>query len=229
MLQPEQTQTAPERGEKGGGVTEFVQKRRTGIFVSLGILAVSLVGFFVVFLLQDSLRKKANSAIEELGSRYEALRPTITEDFSAVDVENLVSDLTSFAKKHSGYAGSKAWSIIGSIHSEKKEWAEAETAWVAAANAAPKIYLAPIAWYNAAASAEEQGKMAEAIDYYTKSIAAPSGFSAASRAQFSIGRLRESLGETAAAVDAYRAVISGWPYDQVWVNLAYNRIIMLEE
>jgi tetratricopeptide (TPR) repeat protein len=180
-------------------------------------------------MLQESLRKKANIAIEELGSRYEALLPTITEDFSAVDVENLISDLTSFAKKTSGYAGGKAWSLIGSIHSEKKEWAEAEEAFVAAANVAPKIYLAPVAWYNAGVTAEEQGKTEEAIGYYTKSIAAPAGFSSAPHAQFSIGRLRESLGETAAAVDAYRAVISDWSYDQVWVNLAYNRIIVLEE
>jgi tetratricopeptide (TPR) repeat protein len=229
MLNPNQTQTATERDEKGGGISEFIQKHRTAIFVCVGTLALALVGFFVVFVLQDTFRKKANAAIEELGSRYEALRPTITEDFSAVDVENLVSDLTSFAKKNSGYAGSKAWFLIGSIYSEKEEWVEAETAWAAAANAAPKIYLAPLAWFNAAASAEEQGKTVEAIDYYAKSLAAPSGFSAAPRAQFSVGRLRESLGETAAAVDAYRAVISGWPYDQVWVNLAYNRIIMLEE
>jgi tetratricopeptide (TPR) repeat protein len=228
MLNPNQTQAAPERGEKGGGITEFIQKHRTGIFVCLGIIAVSLVGFFVVFLLHDTFRKKANAAIEELGSRYETLRPTITEDFSAVDVENLLSDLETFAKKTSGYAGSKAWSLIGSIHSEKKEWAESETAWAAAANAAPKIYLTPLAWFNAGVAAEEQGKTVEAIDYYTKSLAAPSGFPAAPRAQFSVGRLKESLGETSEAVEAYRAVISDWSYDQVWVNLAYSRIIVLE-
>jgi tetratricopeptide (TPR) repeat protein len=225
MLNPNQTQMP----EKGGGITEFIQKHRTAIFVCVGVIAVSLVGFFVVFLIQDTFRKKANSAIEELGSRYEMLRPTINEDFSAVDVEKLVSDLEAFAKKNSGYAGSKAWFMIGSIYSEKKEWVEAETAWAAAANASPKIYLAPLAWFNAGAAAEEQGRTTEAIDYYAKSLAAPSGFSAAPRAQFSVGRLRETLGETAAAVDAYRAVISGWPFDQVWVDLAYNRIIMLEE
>jgi tetratricopeptide (TPR) repeat protein len=174
-------------------------------------------------------RKKAISTVEELGNRYETLRYTITEDYYASDVENLLSDLESFAKKNSGYAGSKAWSLIGNIRCERKEWPEAETAWAAAAKAAPKIYLAPLAWFNAGVAAEEQGKTVEAIDYYAKSLAAPSGFSAAPRAQFSIGRLRESLGETAAAVDAYRAVISGWPYDTVWVNLAYSRIITLED
>jgi tetratricopeptide (TPR) repeat protein len=179
-------------------------------------------------MLQDSFRKKANSAIEELGTRYQALRPTITEDDSAVDVENLLSDLETFAKKNSGYAGGKAWSMIGSIRSERKEWAESETAWAAAANTAPKIYLAPLAWFNAAVAAEEQGRTVEAIDYYTKSIAAPSGFSSAPRAQFSVGRLQESLGETAAAIDAYRAVISDWSYDTVWVDLAYSRVIILE-
>jgi tetratricopeptide (TPR) repeat protein len=223
-----QNQTAPEHGEKGGGVTEFIQKHRTAIFVCIGIIVLSLFAFFAVFLLQDTFRKKANIAIEEFGIRYGALRSSITEDDSAVDVGNLLSDLEAFAKKTSGYAGGKAWSMIGSIHSEKKEWAQAETAWVAAANVAPKNYLAPLAWFNAGVAAEEQGRTVEAIDYYTKSIAAPAGFPAAPRAQFAVGRLRETLGETAAAVDAYSAVISDWSYDQVWVNLAYSRIIVLE-
>ena len=214
--------------ETGGGVIGFIQKYRRTIIFCAGVLALSLIGFFIVITLQDIFKKKAISTLEELTDRYEALRPSITESYSDYDVEDLIQDLESFAKKNSGYAGSKAWFIIGSIRNDKEEWAEAEIAWVAAANKAGKIYLAPLAWFNAGVSAEEQGRTEEAVDYYAKSIAAPSGFSAAPHAQFSIGRLRESLNETAAAIEAYRAVISGWPYDTVWVNLAYSRIIALE-
>jgi len=53
-------------------------------------------------------------------------------------------------------------------------------------------------------------------------------FPAAPRAQFSVGRLRESLNEDEKAIEAYRAVISSWPNDQVWTNLARSRIIALE-
>jgi len=220
--------SAASSAPESDGIIGFIQKYRIAIFSCAGVLVLSLIVFLAVFLLRDMFRKKANNELEELGNRYEALRPSITEDYSAYDVENLLSDLESFAKKNSGFAGSKAWYIIGGIRSDRKEWAEAETAWVAAADAAPKIYLAPLTLFNAGVAAEEQGKTEEAIAYYTRSIEAPSGFSAAPRAQFSIGRLRESLEETAAAIEAYRAVISGWNYDTVWVNLAYSRIIVLE-
>jgi len=57
-------------------------------------------------------------------------------------------------------------------------------------------------------------------------------FSSAPRAQFSVGRLHETLNENEKAVEAYRAVISSWPYDQIhdqiWTNLARSRIIALE-
>jgi len=88
--------------------------------------------------------------------------------------------------------------------------------------------LAPIAFFNAGAAAEEQGKTEEAIAYYTNSLSSSADFPDAPRAQFAVGRLRESLHETDAAIEAYRAVISGWSYDQVWTSLAHSRIIALE-
>jgi tetratricopeptide (TPR) repeat protein len=222
----------------GEGIVTFIQRHRKGIFFCVGLLALTLVICFMALSLRDVFNNKAISAVEDLGSRFEALRSSITEasgteasgteEDSADDVAGLIADLESFAKKNSGYAGSKAWSMIGEIRSERKEWDEAETAWAAAAKAGPRTYLAPLAWFNAAIAAEEQGRTEEAIDYYAKSIAAPAGFPAAPRAQFSIGRLQESLNETDAAIEAYRAVISSWPHDTVWVNLAHSRIITLE-
>jgi tetratricopeptide (TPR) repeat protein len=144
-------------------------------------------------------------------------------------MEELLAELESFAKKtFFGYAGGKAYSIIGAIHSERKDWPAAETAWAAAAQAAKKTYLAPLAYFNAGAAAEEQGKTEEAIGYYASSLEFTEDFPGAPHAQFSIGRLRESQGDNAAAIEAYQAVISGWTYDMVWASLAHSRIIALE-
>jgi tetratricopeptide (TPR) repeat protein len=210
-------------------INEAVQKNRKPILISLGLAFVLLAGIITTLALTDVFRKKAIAGVEELSRRYEALRFTITEESAAADVETLLGDLASFAKKHSGYAGARSWSIIGGIHGDKKEWAEAEAAWREAAKAAPKTYLAPLSLFNAAVAAEEQGKSQEAIDLYTQSLAAgPAAFPAASHAQFAIGRLREGLNEKDAAIEAYRSVSAKWPNDLFWIKLAQNRIIALE-
>ncbi|MDR0456054.1 MAG: tetratricopeptide repeat protein [Treponema sp.] len=229
-----------EKSAVGDGINEFIQKHRRPIFVSAAAALLLLVLCIAALSVMDILRARAISAVEEFGSRYEELRPSISEEYSANDVAELLAELEDFAKKNSGniigavmgssagYAGGKAWSIIGSIYSEQKNWASAEAAWASSAQAAKKTYLAPLAFFNAGAAAEEQGKTQEAIEYYTGSLASSADFPDAPRAQFAIGRLRESLHENAAAIEAYRAVISGWPYDRVWTSLAHNRIIALE-
>ena len=210
------------------GINEFIQRHRKPIFISAGAILLSLIVFIAAISIMDMLRGQAISVVEEFGSRYEALLPSITEEYSAVDVEQLLAEIEAFARRNSGYAGGKAWSIMGSIYREKEDWPAAEAAWTSAASAAKKTYLVPIAFFNAAAAAEERGKTEEAIGYYSSCLAAAADFSGAPRAQFAIGRLRESLGDTGAAIEAYRAVISDWPYDSVWSSLAHSRIIALE-
>jgi tetratricopeptide (TPR) repeat protein len=220
----------------GDGINEFIQKHRTPIFISIGAILLFLIAFIVVLSVMDKVRGKAISAVEEFSSRYETLLPSITEEYSDVDVKELLAELEVFASGHSGkisgiatgYAAGKAWSIIANIHGQKKDWPAAEAAWALAAKTAKKTYLAPLASFNAGVAAEEQGKTDEAIEYYSSSLAAAADFPAAPRAQFAIGRLQESLGNTEAAIEAYRAVISGWSYDQVWPSLAHSRIIALE-
>jgi len=215
----------------GDGINEFIQKHRKPLFISAGVILLVLVLCIAALSVMDVLRVRAIVTVEEFNSRYETLSPSITEEYSANDAAELIADIEAFAKNPfmaSGYAGGKAWSIIGSIHSGKKDWAAAEAAWVQAAKTGKKTYLAALAFFNAGAAAEEQGKTEQAIEYYTNSLASSADFSAAPRAQFAIGRLRESLNENAAAIEAYRAVISGWPYDKVWTNLAHSRIIALE-
>ena len=217
-----------EKQDMNDGINEFVRKYRKPIGIVLGAIVLLLAGIVASLSLVDVSRKKAISAAEEFNRRYEALRFNIAEESSAADVEALLAELNAFAKKTSGYAGGRAWLIIAGIHADKKEWAEAEQAWAGAAKAAAKTYLAPIAYFNAAVAAEEQGKNAEAIELYNQAIAHPAVFPAAPRAQFAVGRLKESLQDREAALEAYRAVIALWPSDTVWTGLAHSRIIALE-
>jgi tetratricopeptide (TPR) repeat protein len=209
-------------------INNFVRKNRTLIFIILGILAAGLGGFIAVVSITDALRGRAIGRLEEFNRRYETLRFDIGEESKAAEVAELVGDLTAFAEKTSGYAGGRAWSIIGGIHADKKEWQEAERAFTSAAKAAAKTYLAPVAYFNAAVAAEEQGNITGAIDLYTRCVAQSAVFPAAVRAQFAIARLWENQGSREAALEAYRAVTSGWPNDTVWTNLAHSRIILLE-
>jgi tetratricopeptide (TPR) repeat protein len=225
-------QDSNEKKNANDGIDNFFQKNRKPVLVTLCVLVLAVIVCIVVFYVRDVLQNKAINAVEELAERYEKLRPSLDNEESASSADGAIAELRAeledFAQKNSGYAGSRAWFIAANIYSEKKEWALAETAWVNAAKKNPKSYMAPLAWFNAGASAEEQGKTVEAIAFYENSILAPAGFSSAPRAQFSIGRLWESLGEEAAAIDAYRAVIADWPKDPVWPNIAHTRVISLE-
>ena len=228
------------QNEKAGDkINDFVQKNRKAIFMILGIIVFLLAGSVVVLSVSDVLRKKAIADVEELSRRYDELRHEIiadsheghTHDDVSVDLdtETLLDDLNVFAKGKSGFAGSKAWSIIAKIHGDRKEWPAAEYAWLNAAKAGSKTYQGPVSFFNAAVAAEEQGKWEQAIEYYEKSISLPVEFPAAPHAQFSVGRLYEDkLNNFSAAIEAYRLVLIKWPNIPVWVNLANSRIIALE-
>jgi len=212
----------------GERINEFIQKNRKPIFITAASALALLFALIAAFSLMEVFRNRAIAAVEELGGRYETLLPSVNEEYSQDDVTAFIEELTAFAKKNSGYPGGRAWLLIGGLYTAKKDWAQAEAAYAEAAGTAAKTYLAPLAWFNAGVAAEEQGKTSEAIGYYESSLTAPAVFSAAPRAQFSVGRLHEALNEDEKAIEAYRAVISNWSYDQVWTNLARSRIITLE-
>jgi len=212
-------------GEK---INDFIKNHRKAIFITLGILLFLFIGLIAYLSISDALNKKAIVAIDELCGRYDDISLTSDEDFYTEDLEYLLADLKTFAEKTKGFAGSKAWSIIGQIYSGRKDWSSAQDAWISAAKTGNNTYLAPISLFNAAAAAEEQGNLEQAIDLLKQCVAHKFEFPAAPRAQFSIGRLYETIGDPAAAVEAYRDVLIKWPDMPVWHNLARSRLAFLE-
>jgi len=206
----------------GDKINDFVQRYRKNIFIILGIFVVLFAAAVIYLSLNDYLQKKAIAEVEELNDRFSEINR------AGGDMDALLADLNSFAKNKRGFSGGKAWSLIGQIYSDKEQWQQAEDAWRNAARAGSKTYLAPIAYFNAAVAAEEQGKLEQAIELLGNCIAHPFAFPSVPRAQFMIGRLNEKLNNIPAAVEAYRNVIINWPEVTAWVNLAHSRITALE-
>jgi len=212
-------------------ITDFIQNNRRALGVGALVVTLAVIGSVVALVVADAMRGRAIASVEALGDRYEDLRFYIfwgEEGEGEREIDELLGDLRSFARGRSGYAGGRAWSMIASIYGARGQWADAEDAWLASASAAPRSHLAPIAYFNAGAAAEEQGALLRAVEHYEESISNPAGFFAAHRARFSVGRIQEALGNYSAAIDAYREVIANWPHEQIWGNFARSRIIALE-
>jgi tetratricopeptide (TPR) repeat protein len=217
-----------EKTNIGDKINDFIQRNRKGIFICLGAIVLLLAGFIGTLSIRNVIRDKAIVRVEELSRRYEELRFDITAESKAEDVSVLLAELKDFGAKRSGYAGARARVIVAKIHSDKKEWVEAQEAWVDAAKAGAGTYLEPMSFFNAARVAEEQGSMEEAVSFYSQCLARAESFPRAVLAQFSIGRIEEFLNNQEAALEAYREVVSKWPNDMLWVDLAQNRIAVLQ-
>jgi tetratricopeptide (TPR) repeat protein len=209
-------------------ITDFVQRNRKGIFIVSGTMIFLFVGFVVYLSVSDYLNKKYIAEVEELSRRYEEIAYKIGDEPFASDIEELISDSKNFAANKRGLPAGKAWSIVANIHSERKEWPQCEEAWQKAADAGNKSYLGPIALFNAAAAAQEQGKYEQAIEYLKKCVDHKFEFPSVPRAQFSIGTLYERLNDYPEALAAYREVLIKWPELPVWQQLARSRIAAIE-
>jgi len=221
----EKTEVPADTTEKIAG---FIQRHRKPILTIIAVIAVLFAGCLVFLSVSESMRKKAIAKVEEMEERFNVLIEKVNENSSASDIQAFLDELTVFVKGKSGYAPARAWSMAAKIYGEKKDWAQSEEAWIAAAKAGAKTYLAPVSLFNAAACAEEQEKKERAIELYQECASSSVAFAQAPRAQMSVGRLYEELGNKDAAIEAYRQVLIKWSYITVWANLAHSRLISLE-
>jgi len=216
-------------------ITDFIQKNRKGIFVTLIVVVVLFVGMLAYIYVGDYFNKKANEQAEELNTRYTDIQLLKRQGDDTSEQENaLLNDLEAYIAKTSpvtegkGFAQGKVWSLTGHIYSGRNDWVKAEEAWLNAAMKGSNTYLGPIALFNAAVAAEEQGKLDEAVTLLEQCVSHKFDFPSAPRAQFNIGRLYEQLGKNDEALAAYRVVLTKWPNMPVFQYLAHNQIIKID-
>jgi tetratricopeptide (TPR) repeat protein len=220
--------------EETRSLADFLHQKRRLFAGLLSVIVAAVAVFFIVFGLLDADTKKKLTVLESLVERYEKLAESIgaeiEEESDGADIEALRADLAAFAENARGYAGAKAWSLVGTIYAEQKKWAEAENAFSQSAEKGTKTHLYGPSLFNAGVAAEEEDNIEKAIEYYTRCAAVP-GTIIGANAQFSIGRLQETKGDKEAARLAYRNVIDQYTdySGDAWRDLAQSRLIALDE
>lgn len=223
----EQTTAKPAKTGLAEGIVIFIQRNRKTLLIACAAIVAALVLASLAVALAESSRLKAIAEVDALSRRYDEIRFQGDEAARDASVAALTGELSAFAAKHGSYAGAKAYTVLAGIQADRKEWAEAEASWTAAAAKTPKSHMAPVALYNAAAAAEERGDTGRAIELYTRSAEEYAAvFPLAARAYFAVGRLYEERKDVAAAVAAYKKIVDTWPNDN-WTKPANSRILAL--
>ncbi|MDR0387728.1 MAG: tetratricopeptide repeat protein [Treponema sp.] len=224
------TANKEEKAEKlniGESIVEVIQKNRKALITGGIVVIVLLAGFIAGLSVKDAVTAQGIKKVEAFNDRYEELRFDINDPAKEEDVKTLLDEVSTYAAKAFGYAGVRAYMLTASIHADRKNWQDAESAWVQAAKKGGKTYLVPVALFNAAVAAEEGGNIGDAVDHYAEVLKYADSFPQAAKAQFAIGRLREEQQDTEAALEAYRTLVEKWPGETIWINLANSRIIAL--
>ena len=213
---------------------EFIQRNRRLLLGGFIVIAVVLVGSIVGLTAQERIMENSFVRLDEFEQRHITLLPYIgSEDVAALlrqgEITALLEELGLFAARTSGFASARAHSIRAAIFEAQGRWPLAEGAWIAAANASPRSYFAPVSLFNAAVAAEEHGDLESALELYTRALAHDEFAFIAIMAQFSIGQLHEAKDNREAALAAYQALLIRWPLDPLFANLAQSRIILLAD
>ncbi len=205
----------------------FIQKNRIGLLVGVAVIILGVIVFGATIAILDSNKEKAIAAVEALAERYDTIRIDTDEAKKGEAATALLAELQAFATGHSGYSAARAHSIAAGIRADRKEWTEAVTAWLAAADALPNSYLAPVSVYNAAAAAEELGDGTRALELYSRCANTyEKTFAQAPRAYLAVGRLNEERKDYQAATAAYKKIVEAWPNDS-WAKLAQGRLLTM--
>ncbi len=207
----------------------FIQRNRKALLILVISIAAAIIIAAIIVAIVDATRVKAIDTVEQYSEQYDSLRAKSSDANATKELDTLLKDVQTFATSHGGYAGARAETILAQIHGDRKEWKDAEAAWISAAQKIPQSYLAPVAYYNGASAAEEAGDTAKAIELYTRCVDTyGDNFPLAPRAYFSLGRLQEQEKNTAAALATYNKMVNKWP-NESWTKLAHSRILVLSE
>jgi tetratricopeptide (TPR) repeat protein len=210
-------------------LVNFIQRNRKILAGILGIVVLGLIILAIGINVNEQQHAKAIEQVEGFSERYDTIRSESDETKHQEAITTLLKEVEHFASTHSGYAGGKAYSIVASIHVDRKEWLEAEKAWIAAKEKVPASYFAPVALYNAATTAEERGDIDRAIELYTEITTEyqnQNTFPLMPRVYLAIGRLEETRKNNSAAIAAYQKIVEKWP-DDSWTKIANSRILYL--
>ncbi|MBQ6781750.1 MAG: tetratricopeptide repeat protein [Treponema sp.] len=208
-----------------GKIDSFLTRNRSLLLtVALVVLvAIIAVAAFVVI---------TGKSAEKGLSQVDAIYYTLTKDADSLEGDALLArqdsaleQLATLTKK-GGIVGARANMLAADLQFQKKDFEAAKASYLKVASAKKNAYTAPLAYFNAAACAENLNDLDGALEYYTKASVSED-FLLADHALFSIGRVNEAKSDFKAAQDAYNKLNDVRP-DGDWAELAKSRLIELK-
>lgn len=204
---------------------DFILRNLRVIFVFCGVLLLGAVCAVVVISVNEKTIEKGLGKIDLISYELTNKSYDLSETEIAARQDKAVSSLSELVGK-SGIVGVRANMLSAEIYYQKKDFENARSAWLAAAQKGKNTYIAPIALFNAASCSEELGNLDDAAAGY-KSAAEVKDFYEAAHALFSLGRVQETKGDFVAAAASYQALVDKSPEDS-WAKLAKNRLVSLK-
>lgn len=204
---------------------DFILRNLRVVFVFCGVLLLGAVFAVVVISVNEKTIEKGLGKIDLISYELTNKSYDLSETEIAARQDKAVSSLSELVGK-SGIVGVRANMLSAEIYYQKKDFENARSAWLAAAQKGKNTYIAPIAFFNAASCSEELGNLDDAVAGY-KSASEVEDFYEAAHALFSLGRVQEAKGDFVAAAASYQALVDKSPEDS-WAKLAKNRLVSLK-
>ena len=204
---------------------DFILRNLRVIFVFCGVLLLGAVCAVVVISVNEKTIEKGLGKIDLISYELTNKSYDLSETEIAARQDKAVSSLSELVGK-SGIVGVRANMLAAEIYYQKKDFENARSAWLAAAQKGKNTYIAPIALFNAASCSEELGNLDDAAAGY-KSASEVKDFYEAAHALFSLGRVQEAKEDFVAAAASYQALVDKSPEDS-WAKLAKNRLVSLK-
>ena len=204
---------------------DFILRNLRVIFVFCGVLLLGAVCAVVVISVNEKTIEKGLGKIDLISYELTNKSYDLSETEIAARQDKAVSSLSELVGK-SGIVGVRANMLSAEIYYQKKDFENARSAWLAAAQKGKNTYIAPIAFFNAASCSEELGNLDDAAAGY-KSASEVKDFYEAAHALFNLGRVQEAKEDFVAAAASYQALVDKSPEDS-WAKLAKNRLVSLK-
>ena len=204
---------------------DFILRNLKVIFVLCGVLILAAVCAVAVIAVNEKTVEKGLGKIDLISYELTNKSYDLSETEIAARQDKALAALSEVSGK-SGIVGVRANMLSAEIYYQKKDFENARSAWLVAAQKGKNTYVVPVALFNAASCSEELGNLDDAAAGY-KSASEAEDFYEAAHALFSLGRVQETKGDFTAAAASYQALVDKSPEDS-WAKLAKNRLVSLK-
>ncbi|NLM00060.1 MAG: tetratricopeptide repeat protein [Treponema sp.] len=205
----------------------FLTKYGKVFVIVVLIMIVSAIAIGVFNYVQNKKIQSGFAIFDEITFAFENARKDLSgEELKVKETELLTKALELADKNAKNGLGARAYMFAADIEFQAKNFENAVSNWIKAAQANKKSYTAALAYYNAAVASEELNDNEGAIKYFGLAVN-NEDFALVNKALFNLGRVQEANNAFADAVVTYNKLCDASP-DNSYAQLAKSRIIALQ-